>query len=79
MIDTGGTISTAPDFPMGSIIDCAATGPITLATTWSVSHRNIVMNWNGCHVNYNQDTGSAAFVLGKNLTGAVTCAGTARP
>ena len=76
IIDIGGTISTAPSFPLGSIVECTATAPITLATTWPMNHRSVVYNFNGCQINYNQDVGNAAFFVGKNLSGVLTCNGT---
>lgn len=76
ILDKPGTISTPPILPLGSSLECTATGPITLATTWPVNHRNVTLEGNGCHMNYNQDTGNSAFLFGKNMTGVVTCSGT---
>lgn len=76
VIDMPGTISTSPSFPLGSIVECTATAPITLATTWPMNHRSTVYNFNGCQFNYNQDGGNAAFLVGKNLSGVLTCNGT---
>lgn len=76
VLDVGGTISTPPSFPVGSTVECTATGPITIATTWPLNHRNTVYNFNGCQFNYNQDSGNAAMLVGKNLSGVLTCNGT---
>lgn len=76
VLDVGGIISTPPSLPVGSRLECTATGPITLATTWPLNHRNTVYNFGGCQINYNQDSGNAAFFVGKNLSGVLTCNGT---
>lgn len=76
VFDIGGTISTPPVFPLGSYVECRATGPITLATTWLMNHRNTTYNFNGCELDYNQDSGQAAILVGKNIAGTVNCNGT---
>lgn len=76
IIDTSGTISTPPNFPFGSIVECTATAPITLATTWTIQHRNVVLKGNGCQLNFNRDASTAAVVVSKNAFGAVNTSGT---
>ena len=41
-----------------------------------MNHRSTVFNFNGCQVNYNQDSGGVAFMIGKNLAGTLNCNGT---
>src|SRR5438876_1545937 len=65
--DSGGTISTPPNFPMGSTVECTATSPIVLATTWAIIHRNTNYFMNSCSFQYNQDSGSAAILVSKNI------------
>lgn len=71
ILDTNGAISTPPNFPMGSIVECTATGQITLSTTWTIAHRNTTFFFNGCQFNYNLDVGGSAFYIGKNASGTV--------
>ena len=76
VFDIGGTISTSPNFPSGSIVECSASAPITLATTWNMWHGGVVYNFNGCTFNYNQDSGATAIFIGKGNSGTATCNGT---
>jgi hypothetical protein len=77
IIDISGTISTPPNFPVGSTVECTATAPIVLATTWAIMHRGTVYNLNSCEFKYNQDTSSTAIFVGKNAVGTVNTSGTA--
>ena len=77
IIDVAGTITTPiVGFPIGSVVDVTA-GVITLASTWPINHRGCVFNFNGCQLNYNQDSGNAAILVGKNVSGTVNTSGTA--
>lgn len=76
VIDTGGTISTPPAFPLGSAVECTATAPITLSTTWLINHRGTTFNFNSCQLNYNGDVSQSAITVAKNLSGTVNCNGT---
>lgn len=77
IIDVGGTVSTAPNFPIGSTVECTATAFIQLATTWTIAHRNSFYNLSGCQFYYNQDASAAAIVVGKNANtiSTVNCVG----
>ena len=48
IFDVGGTVSTSPNFPVGSIIECTAPTPITFTAPWLFSHHGVIVHQNGC-------------------------------
>ncbi len=75
VLDMAGTISTPPNLPMGSVFECNANQTVTLSTTWNISHRGTLYNFNGCQFNFTLDARSLAFNVSKNSFGTVNTSG----
>jgi hypothetical protein len=64
IVDIGGTISTSPAFPIGSIVEFTNTSPITLATSWLMQHHGVYLDFHDRPITANTGT-SAAIDIGK--------------
>jgi hypothetical protein len=69
------SISTSPTLSRGTKFTLMPAS-YSLSTTWVVNHHGIDMDFSGTMLNYNLDAGNAAMIIGKNLSGNLTCNGT---
>ncbi len=76
-VNSGGTISTSPDLPIGFGLRFNPQAQYNLSTHWVMSHRGVTYLFNGAHFNYTLADGQPAFYIGKQISGTVSVAGTA--